>query len=331
MKTLTTGSVEDASRKIAKQRNLEPEAVRKAICDAIRLGNLDQNYGFLSFAGILPVFLPDGTKVAVLPDIHAPAHHKLIMWAVKEWLKDFRPHILMVIGDLADMFALSAWPKPPRVVVDGQKELDESRRLLDSLVAVSGAQYTFVIMGNHEDRIRRYLTNPASGLGSIVDFATREPVLSFHQLMGYKPGDRVIFIYDQQEAGGWGGGVVVNDEFEFHHGFIVRPNPGASPRADADRTGRSTGHGHTHRAGMGARETTSGILRWFEFGHLADPSHAYLGYANLLNNWHPAVGAGLVVGGKLHLQTLPIKHVTINGQPRFVFTYAGKVYTQSDR
>ena len=331
MKTLTSGSVEDAARQIAKQRGLEAEIVRKAIFDAIRIGNLDKGYGFLSFAGILPVFLPDGTKVAVLPDIHAPAHHKRIIWAVKQWLKDFQPHILIVIGDLADMFALSRWPKPPRVAVDGQKELDESRRLLDSLIEISGALYVFVIMGNHEDRIRRYLTDPASGLAGIVDFSTREPILSFHQLMGYKPGDPVIFLYDAQEAGGYGGGILVNGEFEFHHGYIVRPNPGASPRADADNTGRSTAHGHTHRAGMGARETTNGAIRWFELGHLADPTHAYLGYANLLNNWHPAVGSGLVVGGKLHLQVLPIKQVSINGQPRFVFTYAGNVYTQSDR
>jgi hypothetical protein len=82
---------------------------------------------------------------------------------------------------------------------------------------------------------------------------------------------------------------------------------------------------------MGARETTKGAVRWFELGHLADPTHAYLGYANLLNNWHFAVGGGLVVGGKLHLQVVPIKQVDINGQPRYVFTYAGEVYTQSDR
>ena len=332
MNTLKSGSIEDAAHKIAEARNLEPAAVRQAIVDAIRIGPLDGSYGFLTYNGLLPVNLPDGTRIAVLPDIHVPAHHKKVLWAVKEFLKDFQPHILVLIGDVADVFALSRWPSPPRVVKNMQKELDEARRLVDELIRTSGCIRCFWIMGNHEDRVFRYLTDPAAGIANILDFKTREPILSFHGLMGYGPGDPVTFVYDLHEKGGYGGGIVINNDMEFHHGFIVRPAPGASPRADADRTGRSTGHGHTHRAGFSARDTTlGGVLRAFEFGHLVDPEHDELAYANLLNNWHMAVGAGLVHGGKAHMKVLPVKQVTIDGQRRFAFTFAGKVYVQSDR
>lgn len=330
-KTLKSSSVDDAARKIAKCTSNDVDTVRQAIVDAIRLGNLDGSYKFLTFAGILPVNLPDGTRIVVLPDIHVPAHNKKLMWAVLEFLKDYQPHIVILIGDVADVFALSRWPVPPRVVKNMQKELDEARRLIDRIIEVSRCVHLFFIMGNHEDRTHRYLTDPAAGLANVLDFNTREPILSFHGLMGYKPGDPVTFIYDLQEKGGFGGGILVNDDLEFHHGFIVRPNPGASPRADADRTGRSTAHGHTHRAAMGARETTSGMLRYFEFGHLVDPEHPYMGYANLLNNWHPAIGPGVIVGGKVHLKVLPIKQVTKNGKACFKFIFGKKVYTQSDR
>jgi hypothetical protein len=332
MKTLTSSSVDEAARKIAKARHIDVEAVKKAIIESMRIGNLDGSYKYLSYAGILPVNLPDGTKVVVLPDIHVPAHNKKLMWAVLEFLKAYKPHIVILIGDVADVFALSRWPAPPRVVKNMQRELDQTRRLIDKIIEVSGCIHLFVIMGNHEDRIFRYLTDPAAGLAGVLNFDTREPILSFHALMGFKPGDPVTFIYDLHERGGFGGAILVNNDLEFHHGFIVRPHPGASPRADADRTGKSTGHGHTHRAGMSVRETTSGLVRAFEFGHLVDPEHPYMGYANLLNNWHPAIGAGVVAGGKLHMKVLPIKQTTCeDGQTRFKFTFGGKIFTQSDR
>jgi hypothetical protein len=332
MKTLTSASLGDAAAQVASARNVDENVVREAIMNAMRLGNLGhKGFGFLSFAGLLPVNLPDGTRIVVLPDIHVPAHHKKILWAVLEFLKDYRPHIVILIGDVADVFALSRWPSPPRVAKNQQDELNQTRRLVDKIVEVSGCIHLFYIMGNHEDRAFRYLTDPAAGLANILDFQTLEPILSFHGMMGYKPGDPVTFLYDLAEKGGYGGGIVINGDMEFHHGFIVRPNPGASPRADSDRTGRSTGHGHTHRAGMNARVTTNEVIRSYEFGHLADPKHPYLAYANLLNNWHPSIGAGVVLGGKVHVDVLPIIPVTTDGQPKFVLTFADKVYTQSDR
>jgi len=331
MKRMKAASIKDAARRIARARDLDPGDVRRAITDAIRVGNLNGGYGFLTFAGILPVNLPDGTKIVVLPDIHVPAHHKLILWAILQFLKDYQPHIVILIGDVADVFALSRWPAPPRAVKNMQAELDQTRRLVDEILEASGCHWCFYIMGNHEDRIRRYLTDPAPGVANIVNFTTREPILSFHGLMGYKPGDPVTFIYDLAEAGGFGGGIRVNDDITFHHGFIVRGKPGASPRADADRFGQSTVHGHTHRLGMTARETTSGTIRAIELGNLVEPTHSYMSYANLLNNWHHGLGAGLVVGGMCHLQPVPIKPVTIDGQRKYAFTYANTVYTQSDR
>lgn len=328
---MTANSVDDAARKVARVRQINADTVRDAIIDAMRIGRVDGSYDFLSYAGILSVKLPDGTKMIVLPDIHVPAHNKKLLWAVLEFCKDYQPHIVIVIGDVADIFALSRWSPPPRVAKDAANELKQTRRVLDKIIEISGCVHLFYIIGNHENRLRTYLQEVAPGLASIVDFDSNEPVLSFTGLMGYKPGDPITFIYDLAERGGFGGGVLVNEDMNFHHGYIVRPNPGASPRADADRTGKSTAAGHTHRAGMNARETTSGVIRDFELGHLADPEHPYMGYANLLNNWHPAVGAGVVVGGKVHLKVVPIKQVGKDGHPRFKFTFGRKVYTQSDR
>jgi hypothetical protein len=331
MQKTIASSLEDAAEKLAKATGAEPADIRQRLLAEIAARNSNKGFGYLSYAGILPLDLPDGTRIVVLPDIHVPAHDKLAMWAIKAFLKDYQPHILIFIGDVADVFGLSRWDRPPRVAVNQQAELDETRRLVDSLISISNAIHVFYIMGNHEDRMFRYLTDPGGQVANILDFSTREPILSFHGLMGYKPGDPVTFIYDLSERGGFGGGILINNDLELHHGRIVRPKPGASPRADADETGRSTATGHTHRAGMTVRQTTRGELRAIELGHLVDVTHPYLAYANITNNWHQAIGVAKVVGGKVHMQPVPIKQVVLNGRPKSGLTFAGKVYRTPDR
>ncbi|MBX9694178.1 MAG: metallophosphoesterase, partial [Cyanobacteria bacterium] len=255
--------------------SVEPAHVRQAVIDGIRSANQDKGDGYLTFRGILPVELPESTRVAILPDIHVPAHDKLVMWAVKHWLRDFQPHVLVFIGDVADVFALSRWSRPPRTVVNLQGELDETRRLVDELIGYANPYHTFYIMGNHEDRVHRYLTDDASGLGSVLDFRTREPLVSFHGLMGYTAKDPVTFLYDTHGKSGYGGGVLFNDDTLLHHGYIVRPTPGSSPLSDADKEGRTVVHGHTHRVGLRVRQTTRGAIRAIELGHLVNPNHRY--------------------------------------------------------
>jgi len=330
--TMKSSSVTDAAKQIAKAKGIDVDVVREAIEAAIKLGPLDNGYQFLSFEGVLPVHLPDGTRVAILPDIHVPAHNKLVMFAVKKALKDYNPHILILIGDALDVFSLTKWPVPAGIRRDLNSELQQGRRLVDELARAAGCFWTFYIMGNHEDRIWRYLMDMAPHLASIVNVNTGEKILSVPSLLGYKPGDPVTFIFDKAGRGGYGGALYVNDDMEFHHGFIVRPTPGASPRADAQRTGRSTGTGHTHRAGMNAYQTMRGEVVSMEFGHLVDPDHSYLAYANILNNWHHDFGLGLVVDGKIHVEQSPIKKVTMaDGKDRWVFRAGGKLYVSSDR
>jgi hypothetical protein len=322
------GKVAKAAGKVS---SLEPEAIRDAIRNAVRIGNLDAGDRFLTFAGILPVNLPDGVRIAVLPDMHIPAHHRLVIWAILQFLKVFQPHIVILIGDALDMFALSRYDKPPRSVKNPQEEFDQGRRLLDEILEVSGAFWLIVIPGNHEDRITRYLTAEAPGIASVLDPYTREPILSFHGQMGYTPDDPVTFIYGTQERGGLDGGFVLNDDLTFMHGLAVKKVPGASPRTMMDLLGQSFVHGHTHRLGLVAREVTDKVLQGIELGNLVDPSHDFMAYATMLNNWHPGFAVGHVHNGITHLQPIPIIPVMKDGKLKFVFTYAGKVYTQSDR
>jgi len=336
MSTVKRRTVKGAARRISKLTGVPLDAVRKALREQIRFGNLPASeYNFTTFAGLLPVYLPDGTKVAVLPDIHVPAHNRNLMWAVLEALRDYQPDIVVLIGDVADIFGLSAWPAHPGIKRDIVGELEETKRVVDDIIEVSGCAHVFFIMGNHEDRVWRHIVNVDPKLGQMIDPDTREPLLSLPNLMGFRTGDPVTFLFDLMERGGFGGGIVLTDEngtpdFEFHHGYIVRPAPGASPMADSNRSGRSTGTGHTHRTGVSIRETTTGEVVSAEFGNLVDKTHAYMGYANMLNNWSSALGFGTVVGGKLHPEVVPVRDIeTPDGQQRQFFVWQGKEYVSA--
>jgi len=310
---------------LARSRGLNVNAIRQQLLEKIQQLNKDKALGYLTFAGIINLNLPDGTRVAIIPDWHIPAHDKQVAWQVKGWLGDLKPHIVILIGDAADMFGLSRWPKAPRVIANTQAELDETRRLVDEVIAVSGCLHLFYIMGNHEDRNRRTQIDPNASVASLVDPHTQEPILNFHQLMGYTPHDPITFIYGPNEEGGGGGGILINDDFKFIHGKIVRGKPGQSPYAEADSQLQSVGHGHTHRLAKRARRMTKGhTLRSIEFGHLADETHSYMGYATY-PNWQHGLGAGLVHNGKLHIQVLPILKVTDEtGQLRSALLFEGK-------
>jgi predicted MPP superfamily phosphohydrolase len=317
---------------------LESTAMRDKIAAAIKVAGLTPGHSFLTFAGILPVDLPDGTRIVVLPDIHAPAHNRRLMWAIVRFLAWYRPHILISIGDLADIFALSRHPKQLRVSTNPNEEFEETRRLWDELVEASGCIWSFVILGNHEDRVYRFLQDLAPQLGGIVDPNTREP-FSFHAQMGYTADDNITFLYGTEERGGYEGGLLLNNDLGLHHGIIVRPKPGASPLADMDRWAWSIMHGHTHRMGMVAREIDgqneqfAGVLRGYELGMLVDMDHSYLAYAKqMFPNWHPGFGVCVVHNGAVHMQPVPIAPISdARGHSKLAFTWDGKVFTESDR
>lgn len=319
-------------------KNIESAAVRESITRAMSVAGLDPRFSFLTFAGILPLFLPDGMRIVVLPDIHAPAHNKRLMWAIKKFLAWYKPHILISIGDLADIFALSRHPKPLRGVTNAQKEFEDTRRLWDELVEISGAAWSFIILGNHEDRCYRFLQDLAPQLGSIVDPNSREP-FSFHAQLGYTANDNITFLYGTEERGGFEGGLLLNNDLGMHHGIVIRPKPGASPLADMDRWMWSIMHGHTHRMGLVARDVNpsddmvAGVLRGFELGMLVDMDHSYMAYAKqMFPNWHPGFGVLRVHNGVVHMQAVPIQPIVdAQGNSKLGFVFDGKLFEESDR
>lgn len=310
----------------------ESESDRRALFQKTRLaGRLMANdVRFMAKSGVLPVNFPDGIRVVYISDVHAPAHNKLAMWALFAFIRWYRPHAVVFIGDVNDMFSLTMWPKSPRVPSNPQWEIDETKQLIYKVLKL-GVYWVVVIDGNHEDRLGRWITKYCPAFAHLINPDTREPALNIPTLMNFRPSDPITFCTGTDGKGGYEGGLWINDHLKAEHGTAVKPVSGASVQTHAEHFYRDTVTGHTHRMGQFARRLNNDVLTGTELGCLIDVWHPFFNYATS-NDWHLGFGVGTVFGGKMHVQPVPIiEGLDDEGQPRFYFVYGNKVFASSDR
>lgn len=117
-------------------------------------------------------------KVLLLPDIHIPYHELTPLREAMLYGKKRPPTHVLLNGDAIDFYQLSFWEKDPRKL----RLLDELGLLRDFIGTVRltfpKAKVVYKI-GNHEDRLRRYIWAKAPELVGL-------PVAEFEGLIGLK-------------------------------------------------------------------------------------------------------------------------------------------------
>ena len=101
-------------------------------------------------------------------DTHAPYHDKRAFALMLKVARKLKPHTIIANGDIADFYAVSSHSKDPE---RGLRFLEEVRQvnrdILDPLDKL-GAQKKILTLGNHEDRLRRYLQDKAPEFSGVV-------------------------------------------------------------------------------------------------------------------------------------------------------------------
>lgn len=99
-------------------------------------------------------------RVLFIPDSHIPFHDVKAFDLMLRAAEIFRPDTIVVLGDFADFYSVSAHDKNPTRVSNLEYEVGivrEKRAALDKL----GASRKIFIEGNHEFRLARYLASNA--------------------------------------------------------------------------------------------------------------------------------------------------------------------------
>lgn len=194
------------------------------------------------------------TMIPIISDTQLPYHHRRAVNSLFNWIADQASKISEVhqIGDFYDFTAVSRWVKgtPAENGKSLQKELDTGREF-NTLLNKAWSGKKTRIMGNHDDRIRNYLEQHASGLAGLaaLDYDT----LTEGEEFGWETKPQPYRIAPNTVS---------------VHGIAVRKYSGYTAHAHLERFDSNVVHGHTHRAGIVYR-TIGDRTRWgMECGHL---------------------------------------------------------------
>jgi predicted phosphodiesterase len=237
-------------------------------------------------------------KVACLSDIHYPYEDVKSEHIALQFLKDYKPDVIVWNGDIFDMYAVSAYEKSVKKKMDIQEELDYGFERLKLWSEQVPATHYFR-MGNHEDRLRRMPASLAPALSALRSLEIENNV-DFESI-GFK------FIPDHLD--------LFIGNLLFTHGTAARKGAGSSVKAHFDQFGCSVIIGHVHRLSVAYKRNKQGMHTMIENGCLCDYDVEYAAYpdwcqgfttieydgADFSATLRPIINHKLVANGKVYM------------------------------
>ena len=202
-------------------------------------------------------------RAFICGDVHVPYHCPATVAAAVAAAKQFRPDLFVLNGDLVDFEALSRFLSNPRTVSEPQRELDVGAAILRRFEAVIGPRcHRVFLLGNHEERLEKYLTKNAPHLLGLRS-------LNLSELLGL--AGWTVVPYPQIFRAG---GLVV------HHG--VSYGSTTCNKNIAKYGGFDICQGHSHRLTQVYVRSLHGLHSSVEGGCLCQLEQPYSKH----NNWH---------------------------------------------
>lgn len=231
-------------------------------------------------------------RVLIWPDTHLPyADPKAVSLALQIG-RYYQPDLVILLGDILDCTGFSRFPHDqvnPKSFL--QTELDEWHSLAESIREMAPHADRRYILGNHEERIERWLWSQpqltgATGLrlGNLLGLAGH----------GFAPEP-------EREV------ILCNGSLTVTHGTrIGGQGAGLAARQEMARHGTSGVSGHTHRLALVTQRDKAGLRQWIESGHLSlNPPH----YQPSIQNWIQGLTLGEVSadGNDFELRPVPFR------------------------
>lgn len=238
-------------------------------------------------------------SILIIPDVHRPFHDPRAWDLVMRVGQKFKPHHLLVIGDFADFYSVSAHEKHPDRAMRLVEELADVRTGLDELDRLK-AKHKIFVAGNHEDRLTRYLRDKAPELFHLTGitelFQLRERGWDY---VPYKADTKIGKLHATHDVGYAGRNAAFRALDVYQHSIVT---------------------GHTHRLQYIVEGNAVGEFKLSaQFGWLGDASQVdYMHRVNVNKNWALGFGMGYLhpTTGVAYLVPVPIVGYTcvVNGE-----------------
>ncbi len=231
-------------------------------------------------------------SILFIPDIHCPYHDHRAVRLVEQVAMDLKPDILVVMGDFADFYAVSSHSKDPARRATFEDEVVGTRTLLRRFEGWCKGRRLY-IMGNHEDRLARYIATQAAEMHGIVTVDSLFG-LTDHQweITPYKHHTTLGKLYLTHDLGKSGANAVKDASSSYQDNIVI---------------------GHLHRMIYLIEGNAKGKPHVATcFGWLGDVEQVdYMHQVRANRDWALGFGIGyLEPNGIVHLQPVPIVEYT---------------------
>lgn len=218
--------------------------------------------------------LENGT-VVIASDIHIPFQDDGAVRSFIKYCKEKQPEVVVLNGDVLDMFMLSRFTKG-----EGRNPLEEMtmcQEFLDSLRKVVPNTEIYYVIGNHENRLEKYVLTKAPELASLI-----EDVFTIIKTSDYRVRGCAS--------------VTFNDNFVCKHGTLLGNKSGLSAIKEMENAYMSGATGHTHRLCKYIARKSGRKFVWLETGCLCSLNPEYM----INPNWQAGFAQLEFKNGKLY-------------------------------
>jgi hypothetical protein len=192
-------------------------------------------------------------RVAFPTDEHYPYQDEHARSVALQIVRDFDPDVRIALSDGLDFYAVSRFDKDPAKLKAGglQDEIDAWRAGQREWADASPRARVVALLGNHEDRLRKYLWKHPELAD--LDVLKLESVLHFAE--HHIEGD----VQDELELGNL-------YKLVIKHGSRIRQQSGYTARAELEKEFYTANviSGHTHRGGVHHAMTRRGVVSAYE-------------------------------------------------------------------
>jgi predicted phosphodiesterase len=217
--------------------------------------------------------------ILIVPDVHAPYHDQRAWELLLRVRDELKPGRIICTGDFFDFYAVSSHRKDPRRAQMLRDEIAIAGKMMKELSP------DVFIMGNHEDRLERYLCDYAPALMGLVGFEELVMAPTLVQYKDFYQLGKVAFTHDLDYTGPYVAQRALSDA---QHSIVV---------------------GHAHRLSMCVEGDINGTPKVSAcFGWLGDADKAdYMHRLKAKRQWSLGFGIGYQQeDGVVFLEPVPI-------------------------
>ena len=113
------------------------------------------------------VFQADGQRLLIMSDIHFPFQDDLALHSMLDFSFEYRPDIIVLLGDIIDFYQISTFVKNP-AKKSVKAEILETKKFLTELRYHFPDARIIYKTGNHEDRLEKYIFQNAKEIHDLI-------------------------------------------------------------------------------------------------------------------------------------------------------------------